>query len=163
MALETVRLNAEIDPELALAFIFYPYPGTDLHRLCKEKGLLTDREYDHYKVGVAIRQPQFPDHDVLFVHRSFQRLIRIYQSAGRLPGRLPRIACAALDAAIASPLLPRRAIIATLEAYRKTRHAVGEALASRAPVLYRALGGRAPRREAFSPVLREGLARVDTP
>ena len=164
MALETVRLNAEIDPELALPFIFYPYPGTELYRLCKERGLLTDREYDHYKVAPVIRQPQFPDHDVLFVHRLFQRLIRVYRRAARLPGPLPRVATAALDAVLVSPLLPRRAIITGMEAYRKLRHAVGELLVARAPAMYRALGGRAPEwRQVLSPAAREGLARVDTP
>lgn len=160
MALETVKLNAEIDPELALAFIFYPYPGTDLHRLCREKGLLTEREYDHYKVGVAIRQPQFADGDVLFVHRWFGRLIRVYRAIGRQPAWLARPARAVLDAVLTSPLLPRGAIVATGEAVRGLRHAVGERLVRRAPALYRLLGGRAPSLAATLGT-REGLARAD--
>jgi len=160
MALETVRLNAEIDPELALAFIFYPYPGTDLHRLCKERGLLTDREYDHYKVGVTIRQSQFKDGDILFVHRFFKRLIRLYQGASRLPGPLARLAPRGLDLTLTSPLLPRGAIVALWEGYGRVRHAAGEAIVARSPRLYRWLGGRAPMARA-TPASLEGLARAD--
>jgi radical SAM superfamily enzyme YgiQ (UPF0313 family) len=144
MALKTIKLNAEIDPDLALAFIFYPYPGTALHRLCSERGWLTDREYDHYKVGVTIRQPGFADGDVLFVHRNFGQLIRAYRAAGRMPGRLAPMGTAALDALLTSPLLPRGAIVATSERLRETRHAAGEWLVRRSPSLYRALGGTAP-------------------
>jgi radical SAM superfamily enzyme YgiQ (UPF0313 family) len=160
MALETVRLNAELDPELALAFIFYPYPGTDLHRLCREKGMLTDREFDSYKVGVTIRQPQFKDGDILFLHRYFKRLLRLYQSAGRLPGPLGRWAPRALDAVLASPLLPRGAIVALREAYGRLRHRAGEILVRRSPGLYRLLGGRAPA-QRVTPASLEGLARAD--
>ena len=85
IALETARFNAEIAADLALAFIFYPYPGTELYRVCREKGFLTEREYDHYQVGVTLRQPQFKESDVLFVHRFFPTLIRLYRAAGRLP------------------------------------------------------------------------------
>jgi radical SAM superfamily enzyme YgiQ (UPF0313 family) len=160
MALETVKLNAEIDPELALAFIFYPYPGTDLHRLCREKGLLTDREFDHYKVGVTIRQPQFADGDVLFVNRYFGRMIGLYQAARRLPGGLARPATQALDAVLAGPWLPRGAIVGASERFRTLRHALGERLVRRSPALYRLLGGRAPSLRTAQ-VTREGLARAD--
>lgn len=160
MALETVKLNAEIDPDLALAFIFYPYPGTALHRMCHERGWLTRREFDHYKVGVAIRQPQFRDGDVLFVHRHFQRLIRAYRWARRLPPRLAGPVTRGLDASLTSPLLPRAAIVWGHEAYRRARHAVGERLARRWPLVYRALGGRAPA-SARTAHRHEGMARAD--
>lgn len=160
MALQTVRLNAEIDPDLALAFIFYPYPGTDLHRLCADRGLLTEREYDHYQVGVAIRQPQFADGDVLFLHRHFGRLVRAYRGAGRLPGAAGRAATAALDATLASPLLPRGAIVGAGEAVRALRHAAGEWLVRRSPGLYRALGGRSPG-AAPNPAPGAGPARAE--
>ena len=160
MALETVRFNAEIDPELALAFIFYPYPGTELHRLCREKGMLTEREYDHYKVGVVIAQPQFADGDILFLHRFFKVLVRLYRRANRLPGPLAAIARRLIDLGLASPLLPRGAIVAGREAYGRLRHAAGERIVARSPRLYRALGGRAPA-QRVTPASLEGIARAD--
>lgn len=154
MALETARFNAEIAADLALAFIFYPYPGTELHRVCRERGFLTTREYDHYQVGVTLTQPQFRESDILFVHRFFPGLIRLYRAAGRLPGPLARPALAGLHAALAGPLLPRGLLVSAHDGYKRLRHRVGERLIPRAPGLYRLLGGRAPRG-------REGLARAD--
>lgn len=37
---ETIRINREILPDSYFLSIFFPYPGTDLHQVCKEKGLL---------------------------------------------------------------------------------------------------------------------------
>ena len=143
-ALRTVRLNAELDPDEALAFIFCPYPGTALHRLSAELGYLTDREFDHYKAGVTTNMPQFRESDILFVHRHFHALIRLYRTAARLPGALGRRAPDALDAVLASPLFPRRMIVRAKENYLRTRHAFGDWLVRRSPVLYRLLGGRDP-------------------
>jgi radical SAM superfamily enzyme YgiQ (UPF0313 family) len=144
LALKTVRLNADIDPEEALAFIFYPYPGTDLHRLSAELGYLTDRELDHYRVGVTTNMPQFSETDILFVHRHFRALIRLYALGQRLPGALGRVWGDALSAALASPVFPRWAIVAGKESYLKARHRFGDWLVRRSPGLYRLLGGRDP-------------------
>jgi radical SAM superfamily enzyme YgiQ (UPF0313 family) len=151
-SLATVRLNAEIAPEIALPFIFYPYPGTELHRLSAERGWLTGREFDHYKEIVALRLPGFPESDVLFVHRFFAPLIRLYRAALRLPGRTAAPATRALDAALTSRWMPRRALVAAHEAWRGARHRAGVTLVRRAPALYRMLGGHAPPR-ACAPAL----------
>jgi radical SAM superfamily enzyme len=37
---ETVRINRECQPDWYYLEIFYPYPGTELHRLCTESGLV---------------------------------------------------------------------------------------------------------------------------
>lgn len=165
MALSTARLNAEIDPELAMSFIFYPYPGTGLHRLCRERGYLTEREYDTYKVGVAIRQPSITEADVMFVHRNFHSLVGAYRRARRLPGRLAPVASHALDVVFASPLLPRAAVVGMLERYRRVRHRFGERLLRRSPRWYRLLGGRSPKGSALEGrdrrAARDGVARAE--
>ncbi|MFH1132786.1 MAG: radical SAM protein [Pseudomonadota bacterium] len=38
--LETVRVNRACNPDSHFTSIFYPYPGTDLHKLCEDQGLL---------------------------------------------------------------------------------------------------------------------------
>jgi radical SAM superfamily enzyme YgiQ (UPF0313 family) len=38
--LETVRLNREAHPNRSFTSIFFPYAGTDLHKLCEKRGLL---------------------------------------------------------------------------------------------------------------------------
>ncbi len=39
---ETVRINRICLPDYNCVSIFFPYPGTDLYHLCKEKGLLKE-------------------------------------------------------------------------------------------------------------------------
>lgn len=144
LALSTVKLNAEIQPDVALSFIFTPYPGTRLEEVCSERGLITDREFDHYMAGVVTRLPEFPPHDILFVQRFFKVLVRLY-AAGRTrsPGWHDAwVRC--LDAALTSRLLPRRGLVALHEGYKRLRHLVGEFLVRRSPRLYRTLGGTDP-------------------
>jgi radical SAM superfamily enzyme YgiQ (UPF0313 family) len=143
-ALRTVRLNAELAPEQMLAFLFYPYPGTELHRVCRELGYLTESEFDTYREHVAIRMPQFPRRDILFVHRFFHLLTRLYRFGERLPPVGGTRWTGALNAALTSPLFPRGLMVRLHEAYHRVRHGAGVFLLPRAPRLYRLLGGRAP-------------------
>jgi radical SAM superfamily enzyme YgiQ (UPF0313 family) len=63
LSLKTVRLNAELEPDIAIPFIFYPYPGTALYEKCKQEGYLTDREYDNYFIGGhPLRASLLPSH-----------------------------------------------------------------------------------------------------
>ncbi len=143
-ALSTVRFNAEIAPEVVLAFIFFPYPGTELQAICERNGWLTGAEFDHYQAGSAVRMPQFSETDIRFVQRWFQRLVRLHAAAARLPGPLGRAAPRLLDGLLESPWFPRAALLHGREGYRALRHRVGETLVRRSPALYRALGGRDP-------------------
>lgn len=143
-ALSTARLNAEIGPRVAISFIFYPYPRTDLHTLCAERGWLTGREYDHYLLGVTARVPGFRQSDILFVHRFFRQLVRIYAvAAGRSP-RWRRRWYAGVDALLTSPLFPRALLVWSWDAYKRLRHRIGEPLRVRRPRLYVLLGGTDP-------------------
>jgi anaerobic magnesium-protoporphyrin IX monomethyl ester cyclase len=42
-AIETLRLNLELRPQLAICFIYQPYPGTELSNYALKKGFLTHR------------------------------------------------------------------------------------------------------------------------
>ena len=49
---QTVEVNRTCQPDWHSAYIFFPYPGTALHTLCREKGLLTgplDMTNERYK------------------------------------------------------------------------------------------------------------------
>jgi anaerobic magnesium-protoporphyrin IX monomethyl ester cyclase len=140
-ALRTVRFNAELEPDLALSFVYYPYPGTELRRHCAAAGFLTGREFDHYRAGTALHMPRFPEHDVLFVQRFFPRLLRLYSLGRHAPAWLRRAWPGLLDAVLAGPLLPRRALLGLSEGYHALRHQVGERVVRRSPALYRRLGG----------------------
>ncbi len=142
--LSTVHLNAEIEPELAIPFIFYPYPGTRLHTLCQERGYLTDKEFDHYFQGVSIHIPDFPESDILFMHRFFRDLISLYGFGNRWSEQGRRRWVGFLDGILASPIFPRHAIVWTNSRYHDLRHAMGEFLVQRWPGAYKILGGTDP-------------------
>jgi len=42
--LETIKLNAQIEPDISVVSIFYPYQGTYLYELCREEGFLEKEE-----------------------------------------------------------------------------------------------------------------------
>jgi anaerobic magnesium-protoporphyrin IX monomethyl ester cyclase len=59
--LETVRLNRESRPNFSFTSIFFPYPGTELHRVCEKRGLLTapiDERQERKKAALDL--PEFP-------------------------------------------------------------------------------------------------------
>lgn len=143
-ALATVRLNAELAPDLALPFIFYPYPGTRLRRLCEKRGYLTGAEFDHYLMGSTVRLPGFCQTDILFVQRFFVPLLRLHALARRWPPRLRRAWWDLLAAVAGSPLLPRGLLVAARDRYKALRHRAGEWLVARHPRLYLRLGGTDP-------------------
>lgn len=144
LGLKTIQLNAEIEPELAIPFIFYPYAGTALFDLCSEKGYLTDKEFDHYFEGVATRMPGFPEGDILFLHRFFLSLIRLYQVGNSWSESNRSRWVAGVTMVLTSPLMPRHFIVKIHSAYRTLRHNMGEFLVQRSPGIYKLLGGTDP-------------------
>lgn len=46
MVLDTIKLNAQAQPGVTQITVFYPFPGTELHRLCREEGLLVSEDTD---------------------------------------------------------------------------------------------------------------------
>lgn len=45
---ETIDLNLKISPDHIQISIFFPYPGTELHKLCEKNGYLTGEELTSY-------------------------------------------------------------------------------------------------------------------
>jgi radical SAM superfamily enzyme YgiQ (UPF0313 family) len=80
--METVRLNREARPGYSYTSIFYPYPGTDLHRVCAERGLLSDG-FEHHleRQRPVLDLPEFP-------RRQVQRAFDLFEwrvNEGRWP------------------------------------------------------------------------------
>jgi len=134
-ALATVRLNAELRPRSVDAFLFRPYPQSDLHRLSAERGWLVAGRRDRDGMGAFVGVPGFPEGDVLFVHRFFRRLVRLYALGGQRSPRLQRRWHACLDAVFASPLLPRGAIVRCWNGCRQLRRALGGQFRARGRLL----------------------------
>jgi len=56
---KTIRLNQKIKPDFLQASVFQPYPGTDLRRLCEEKGWLTEKDIPiSHKTDSILNYPQ---------------------------------------------------------------------------------------------------------
>ena len=143
-ALKTVALNADLQPDLALPFIFYPYPGTQLFEICNERGYLTDKEFDNYMIGVPTNMPAFPKYDILFVQRFFGPLVRLFSKGRNLPGPLGLHWDDLVASVLTSRLFPRSLLVRTLEFYKKQRTRAGGYLVHRSPKVYRFLGGTDP-------------------
>lgn len=143
-ALKTVRLNVDLQPDLALPFIFYPYPGTQLFEICAERGYLTDREFDNYMVGVPTNLPTFPKNDILFVQRLFRPLMHLFSWGRNLPGPMGRRSDDVVTFVVTSRLFPRGLLVQALDLYKKVRTRIGGYLVHRSPRVYRLLGGTDP-------------------
>ncbi|HAI21802.1 MAG TPA: hypothetical protein DCM14_07915 [Clostridiales bacterium UBA8153] len=105
--LSTIELNARLKPRRLVVSIFYPYPGTDLHRLTRERGWL---DASDYRSDMPLRQPGYSPAQVWFMHRYFKSLVGVYQLLYRLPVPAHRTVRHALEAVLCSPLLPRRCL-----------------------------------------------------
>lgn len=70
---ETIRLNRECEPDYLHIFIFQPYPGTELHRLCKEKGWLqTETMPVSYKLTSIMDYPHMSAREIVWHKKMFR-------------------------------------------------------------------------------------------
>lgn len=107
-ALETVKLNAKLKSDQVIPNIFYPYPMTKLKEIAEEAGFL--REITD-KTKVYLKQPQFPDHQVLFVRDYFMAYVKAYKWCYQKDTKVRRIIEKILDFTFTGPLTPRRTLV----------------------------------------------------
>ncbi|MFA5147282.1 MAG: radical SAM protein [Candidatus Omnitrophota bacterium] len=65
---ETVRMNRLCQPDKTATSIFYPYPGTELYSVCRERGLLRETKNALERCEATLDLPEFPKRDI---QRSF--------------------------------------------------------------------------------------------
>ncbi len=89
---ETIRLNRDARPDEVFCSVFYPFPGTELRRLCLEKGWYTNRQVrSYFENEYALEQPTISGHQVIYYHNIFPDLVkwpwadRIIRLLGRIP------------------------------------------------------------------------------
>jgi len=83
--LKTIKLNAELSPNRVLASVFYPYPGTELHRLAVEGALVREEAYGE---DAYLDQPQLSRAEAMFASTFFRLFLRLYRLARRFPPRM---------------------------------------------------------------------------
>ncbi len=70
---ETIRLNRECEPDYLQVSIFQPYPGTELHALCKEKGwLLTETMPVSHKLTSIMNYPHISAREIVWQKKMFR-------------------------------------------------------------------------------------------
>lgn len=70
---KTIRLNRQCEPDYLHVFIFQPYPGTELHKLCKEKGwLLTETMPVSYQLTSIMEYPHMSAREIVRHKRMFR-------------------------------------------------------------------------------------------
>lgn len=83
-ALETVKLNAKLKPDVMFFAIYYPYGGSDLHELSITAGFFDpDQPIDHM---VNLKMPDFPREQVIFAQMFAKLFVKLYEVAWSLPG-----------------------------------------------------------------------------
>ncbi len=107
-ALKTVKLNAKLKSDDMVPNIFYPYPMTILEDTARKAGFL--REITP-KTKVFIKQPQFPDYQVLFVVRYFKYWVKKYKWCYKKDTKFRHFMERYYDFWFTGPLTPRRTLV----------------------------------------------------
>ena len=132
-ALKTVKLNAKLKSDDMIPNIFYPYPMTILEDTARKAGFL--REITP-KTKVFIKQPQFPDHEVLFVVRYFKKYVRRYKWCFAKDTKFRHFMEKYYDFWFTGPLTPRRTLVFFAECKKGLRGWVKRILINYFPKLY---------------------------
>ncbi len=69
---KTIRLNQLVQPDKMQISIFYPYPGTRLETISREKGLIGEKEVYSYFYQSRLKLPGFSNSRILFYKILFQ-------------------------------------------------------------------------------------------
>lgn len=132
-ALETIKLNAKLQSDQIIPNIFYPYPMTILKKTAEDAGFL--REITP-KTKVYIKQPQFPDHQVLFIKEYFMHFVRRYKWCFKKDTKFRKAYERYLDFVVTGPLTPRRLLVFLSETKTKFKKFLKKILIQRLPKVY---------------------------
>ncbi len=71
---QTIRLNAVVQPDSLVVYIFEPYPGTELFESAREKGFLGGKPWEESfspRTDTVLNMPQFQRDEVRGVYKNF--------------------------------------------------------------------------------------------
>ena len=87
--LDTIKLNAEINPGLIQHSITYPYAGTALYDNCVQNELIRpEEEVTDYFKDSALQLQTISRDQILFFQKHFKEFVRFYQTIWKLPNAL---------------------------------------------------------------------------
>lgn len=132
-ALKTIKLNAKLKSDEMIPNIFYPYPMTILEDTARKGGFL--REITP-KTKVFIKQPQFPDHQVLFIVRYFKHFVKRYKWCFAKDTKFRHFVEKVTDFIVVGPLTPRRTLVFFAEVKKWARGIAKRILINYFPRVY---------------------------
>ena len=96
--LDTIKINAEIDPDHIQNSIFFPYEGTPLYDLVRDQKLADlDREVTDYFADTVLEQDSISRDQVLMFQKNFKPLVKHYKRLRSWPAPIERVATSASD------------------------------------------------------------------
>jgi len=70
---ETIEINRQIKPNSATVKFLYPYQGTAIYELCRDKGYIdSGKTVSGYQMGSVLTLPQISNEELVGLHRTFQ-------------------------------------------------------------------------------------------
>ena len=133
-ALKTVKLNARMKSDRVIPNIFYPYPGTKLHDIAKEAGYLPDVIPPDCRV--TLKQPQFPEYEVMFVEAYFMHFVKRYKWAFKMDNAIGRAYEKWLDHRFTSKYVPHKFYVKLHDGYKAVRNWLKDLLVHHLPKVY---------------------------
>ncbi len=108
MVLDTVKLNARAEPGVTQITVFYPFPGTELHRECRERGLLAADDTDTiFTRRSALKLEGISEEQMELVSEYFTALAWLYHRIFSFPAPLSRPLERAADTVLSSRSFPQ--------------------------------------------------------
>lgn len=83
--LDTCKLNAQVKADAHMRYIFYPFPGTELHKICSKRGFIGGKHVDSFLEGSILTQPTLSDDQLDFAFQFFYPAIKAYALLERMP------------------------------------------------------------------------------
>jgi radical SAM superfamily enzyme YgiQ (UPF0313 family) len=109
MALDTVKMNARVQPGLAQVTALCPFPKTSIYKVCEEEDMLGDASLDTLFSGRSqLELDSMTAAQVEMVCENFVLLMVAYRRIFRLPWPLARAAEKVTDLFLGSRLVPGR-------------------------------------------------------
>ncbi len=149
--LETVKLNGESHVSKAQVSIFYPFPGTELQRLCEENGFVRPfREdiYDYFSDS-SLNMDTLTREQIIAYRVSFQVFMKLYGALYRMSPEKRKVPEKILDTIFTSkyfPFISKYGIQPLRQTYRYFIR----------PALQKVLNARGGRQELASAPVLEG-------
>ena len=98
MALDTIKMNSAIEPNLAQVTALCPFPNTRIYDECVEGGMMGDATPDTLFTGRSeLRLDKMTRDQVRMLCENFVLLMVAYRKCAELPGPLSSVATAGLD------------------------------------------------------------------